>query len=89
MVLKTIMASGSLSATLRVSGGLASARGWLGGIANGDRLALGGRRRVGLDEVEQAIEGDVGQAAGKEHGEDAVFANGLVEGGARSGKQLT
>ncbi len=27
------------------------------------------------------IEGHVGQAAGEEHREDAVFANGLVEGG--------
>ena len=27
------------------------------------------------------IEGHVGEAAGEEHGEDAVFADGFVEGG--------
>ena len=43
--------------------------------------ALDGRGRVDLDEVEQVVEGHVGQAAGKEHGEDAVFADGLVQRG--------
>ena len=45
------------------------------------RRALDGRGGVDLDEVEEMIEGDVGQAAAEEHGEDAVFADGLVERG--------
>ncbi len=51
------------------------------GVANGDGRTLSGRGRVDLDEVEQVVEGHVGQAAGEEHGEDAVFADGLVERG--------
>jgi hypothetical protein len=43
--------------------------------------ALDGRGRVDLDEVEKVVEGHVGQAAGKQHGEDAVFADGFVERG--------
>ncbi len=53
-------------------------RSWLR-TANG--RALDGRGRVDLEEVEQVIEGHVGQAAGEEDGEDAVFADGFVERG--------
>ncbi len=50
-------------------------------FATGDGRALSGARRVDLDEVEEMIEGHVGEAARKEHGEDAVFANGFMERG--------
>ena len=43
--------------------------------------ALNGRGSIDLEEVEQMIGGDVGQAAGEQHREDAVFANGFVERG--------
>ena len=46
---------------------------------NAERGALEGRGAVNLDEVEQVVEGHIGQATGKEDGKDAVFANGLVE----------
>ena len=51
------------------------------GTSDGDGRALDGRGRVDLDEVEQVVGGHVGQAAGEEHGEDAVFADGFVERG--------
>ena len=44
-------------------------------------LALDGGWRVDLEEVEKMIEGHVGEAAGEEHREDAVFADGFVERG--------
>ena len=47
----------------------------------GDGRALSRRGRVDLEEIEKMIEGHVGQAAGKEHGEDAVFADSFVERG--------
>ena len=83
MVLKTNRASGSLSATLRVdlAASGSSAVGFDGGIADGDGRALDRRGSVDLDEVEQVIEGHVGQAAGKEDREDAVFADGLMQRG--------
>ena len=64
---------------MRVTTG-ASAAAPSAGLA-GDGRALGGRRRVGLEEVEEMIEGHVGEAAAKQHGEDAVFADGIVERG--------
>ena len=76
MVLKTMAAAGSLSATLRAG---ASASGC--GRDAGDGRALGSRGRVDLEEVEEMIEGHVGEAAGKEHGEDAVFADGFMKRG--------
>jgi hypothetical protein len=83
MVLKTTRPAGSLSSTLRVdfpaSSGDRPAASM--GIADGDGRALDGRGRVDLDEVEQVVEGHVGQAAGEEHREDAVFADGFVERG--------
>ena len=48
---------------------------------DGEGRALDGRGRVDLEEVEEMVEGHVGQAAGKEDGEDAVFADGFVERG--------
>ncbi len=49
--------------------------------ADGDGSALNGRGDVGLDEVEQVVEGHVAEAAAEEHGEDAVFADGLMQRG--------
>ena len=49
------------------------------GGAGGDGCALDGRGGVDLEEVEEMIGGNVGQAARIEHGEDAVFANGFME----------
>ena len=89
MVLKTTSAAGSLSATLRnetpsprSESPLAVRRHSLHRRRlHGDGRALDGRGRVDLEEVEQMIGGHVGQAAGKQHREDAVFANGFVERG--------
>ena len=50
-------------------------------VADGKGLALDGRGGVDLDEVEQVVSGHVGQAAGKENREDAVFADGFMQGG--------
>ncbi len=46
-----------------------------------ERKALRGCGGVDLEEVEQMVGGDVGFAADEQDGEDAVFANGLVERG--------
>ena len=85
MVLKTTRPAGSLSATLRKVVGVGRRRVAVRHGTSESWTAIGsaldGRGRVDLDEVEQVVEGHVGQAAGKEHGEDAVFADGLVERG--------
>src|SRR6185437_3724347 len=47
----------------------------------GDGRALLGRGRVGNDEVEKMVGGDVGAAAREEDGEDTVFADGFMERG--------
>ena len=47
----------------------------------GDGRALRSSGRVDLQEIEKMIEGHVGEAAGKEHGEDAIFADGFVKRG--------
>src|SRR6185437_7131902 len=47
----------------------------------GDWGALYGRGRVGVDEVEEVVGGDVGAAARKEDGENAVFADSFVQRG--------
>src|SRR5690348_14649770 len=44
------------------------------------RLALAGGRRVVHQEIHQLVGADVAQAGGEEHREDAVFADGLVQG---------
>ena len=48
---------------------------------DGNGRALDGRGSVDLEEVEKMVGGDVGEAAGEQDGEDAVFANGFVERG--------
>ena len=46
----------------------------------GDGRALAGGGDVELEEVEEVVGGDVGEGAGVEDGEDAVFADGVVDG---------
>jgi hypothetical protein len=46
----------------------------------GDGWALAGGRDVEFEEVEEVVGGDVGEGAGVEDGEDAVFADGVVDG---------
>ena len=47
--------------------------------SGGDRAALNRRRHVVHDEVEHLVGADVAQSGGKEHREDLVFANGVVQ----------
>ncbi len=53
----------------------------VGGFVGDDGLALGGVGGVDVEEVEEVVGADVAEAAGVEDGEDAVFADGFVEGG--------
>ena len=46
----------------------------------GDGRALAGGGDVELEEVEEVVGGDVAEGAGVEDGEDAVFADGVVDG---------
>ena len=46
-----------------------------------DRLTLNRCRSVDLKKVEQVIGGNIGEAAREEHRENAIFADGLMEGG--------
>ena len=78
MVLKTTAATGPESSILRTTGGASAAA---PGALPASGLALSWRGRVGLEEVEEMIEGHVGEAAREEHGEDAVFADGFMERG--------
>ncbi len=50
-------------------------------IPDGNGRALEGRWRVDLDEVEQVVDGHVGQAARKQDRKDAVFADGFMQRG--------
>ena len=44
------------------------------------RNPLHRRRRVHLKKIQQVVTAHVSQAARKEHGEDPVFADGLMQG---------
>ncbi len=48
---------------------------------DGDGRALDGSGGVDLEKVEKMVGGDVGEAGTEQDGEDAVFADGFVEGG--------
>ena len=75
------LAVGDLAGGMAASGSSVLAAASMVGV----RTAMGprstGEGHVDLDEVEQVVEGHVGEAAGEEHGEDAVFADGFVERG--------
>ena len=74
MVLKTNSESGSESLILRTAGSPLFGVG-----AAVDRAALDRRRHVVHDEVQHLVGADVAQSGGEEHGENLVFANGVVQ----------
>ena len=50
------------------------------GSPGSDRNPLHRRRRIHLKKIQQAVTAHVSQPARKEHGEDTIFADGLMQG---------